>query len=78
MGGVEAIPLLGFSLGHIGNLLIEMVLAAALGQLWFAVENVNGDVVGGVLLRSLVADGSAIGGGTLDGEIQCAKHGCCG
>ena len=38
------------------------VFAAPLGEFGFAVEDVDGDVVGSVLLGGMVADGPAVGG----------------
>ena len=40
---------------------VGVVLSAALGQVRLSVEDINGVVVGGVLLGAVVADGLAVG-----------------
>ena len=53
---------------------IWVIAAAPLGQVRLPVEDVNGGVVGGVLLGGVVADGPAVGRIVTEGELQGADH----
>ena len=53
---------------------IVMLFTAALGQFGFAVEYVDGVVVGGVLLGGVVADGPTVDRFVAECELQSTDH----
>ena len=55
---------------------IGMNATAALGQVRFSVEGVDGDVVGGVLLGGVVADGATVSRVVAERELQRANAHC--
>ena len=62
---VWSVGLLPVGLPPGGDALVQgvgVVPAAALGQFWLSVENVNGDVVRGVLLSGVIPDGPLLSG----------------
>ena len=74
VGGIGLLPV-GLSPGR--DALVEgvgVVLTAALGQFGLAVEYVNREVVGGVLLGGVVADDPAVGWVVAQSEFQGSDY----